>query len=253
MKNFSIVWTVVFLMIACNSTGTGSSAHDQLAALDSLVNNQPEQVTDRLEKMDIGNYSRADRAYYYLLLTIARNNSYVEFRDDSIISSATDWYRIGKDPILYARSLIYLGIVRYALNSMDTLPYIHLREAEHVMKAHAIEDPQLQVLLFGYLGDISMRNLNYDVADKYFEKELSVCKKTENHRNYIGTLINLFYSKILLKGTDEAEEIVMQLNNQDSIPDELVPYIKKVNAYFYQTGHTFNEAIAHTLNNSYLI
>jgi uncharacterized protein HemY len=74
-----------------------------------------------------------------------------------------------------------------------------LREAEHVMKAHAIEDPQLQVLLFGYLGDISMRNLNYTEADIYFEKELSVCKKTKNHQNYVGTLINLFYSKILLK------------------------------------------------------
>ncbi len=96
MKNFSIVWTVVFLMIACNSTGTGSSAHDQLAALDSLVNNQPEQVTDRLEKMDIGNYSGQIGPIYYLLLTIARNNSYVEFRDDSIISSATDWYRLVK-------------------------------------------------------------------------------------------------------------------------------------------------------------
>ncbi|HNY23773.1 MAG TPA: hypothetical protein PKM89_03310, partial [Bacteroidales bacterium] len=227
MRNFPIVWPVVFLMVACNSTG--SSMHEQLASLDSLVLSQPEQVTERLEKMDVVNYSPADRAYYNLLLTIAWDQSDVEIHDDSIILSATDWYRTGKDPALFARSLIYLGIVRYALNPMDTLPYIHLREAEQVMKTHAIEDPQLQVLLFGYLGDISMRNLNYDVADKYFEKELSVCKKTKNHRNYIGTLINLFYSKVLLKRTDEAEEIVMQLNTQDSIPDELVPYIKKVN------------------------
>jgi len=48
----------------------------------------------------------------------------------------------------------------------------------------------------------------------------------------------------LLKRTEEAEEIVLQLNTLDSIPDELVPYLKKVNAYYYQTEHTFNEAIA---------
>jgi uncharacterized protein HemY len=70
---------------------------------------------------------------------------------------------------------------------MDTLPYIHLREAEQVMKTHAIEDPQLLVLLYGYLGDISIRNINYTQADIYFEKELSVCKKTKNHQNYVGT------------------------------------------------------------------
>ncbi len=242
MKNFPIVWSVVFLLVACNSTG--SSVHEQLASFDSLVLSQPEQVAERLEKMDVGTYSPADRAYYDLLLTIARDQSDIGFRDDSIIFSATDWYRTGKNPALFARSLIYLGIVRYALNPMDTLPYIHLREAEQVMKAHAIEDPQLQVLLYGYLGDISMRNVNYTQADIYFEKELSVCKKTKNHQNYVGTLINLFYSKILLKRTDEAEEIVLQLNTLDSIPNELVPYLKKVNAYYYQTEHTFNEAIA---------
>ncbi len=242
MRNFPIVWPVVFLMVACNSTG--SSMHEQLASLDSLVLSQPEQVTERLEKMDVVNYSPADRAYYNLLLTIAWDQSDVEIHDDSIILSATDWYRTGKDPALFARSLIYLGIVRYALNSMDTLPYIHLREAEQVMKTHAIEDPQLLVLLYGYLGDISMRNVNYTEADIYFEKELSVCKKTKNHQNYVGTLINLFYSKILLKRTEEAEEIVLQLNTLDSIPNELVPYLKKVNAYYYQTEHTFNEAIA---------
>ncbi len=250
MKNFPIVWSVLFLLVACNSTETRSSVHKRLAALDSLVNNQPEQVTDCLEKMDVRNYSRADRAYYNLLLTIARDKSYVEFRDDSIISSATDWFRAGKDPLLFARSLIYLGIVRHTLNPMDTLPYLHLKEAEEVMKIHALEDPQLQVLLYGYMGDINLRNRNFSEAEFCFEKGLEAGKKAGNHRNYIGTLINLFYSKILLKKTDEVEEIVLQLNTLDSIPDELTPYIKKVNAYYYQTGHTLNEAIAHTLNDS---
>ncbi|MDD4500849.1 MAG: hypothetical protein PHP15_10710, partial [Bacteroidales bacterium] len=93
MRNFPIVWPFVFLLVACNSTE--SSMHEQLASLDSLVLSQPEQVTERLEKMDVVNYSPADRAYYNLLLTIAWDQSDVEIHDDSIILSATDWYRTG--------------------------------------------------------------------------------------------------------------------------------------------------------------
>lgn len=222
----------------------------RLANLDSLLSHRPRVVLDSLEQMDVSEHPGEVQSYYNLLLTIAKDKSYVDFTDDSIISLAAEWYRNGRDPEKLARSLIYLGIVRYALNPMDTLPYLHLKEAEDVMKVHAIEDPQLQVLLYGYLGDIALRNLNYDLADDYFEKELSACQKTENHRNYIGTLINLFYSKILLKKTDEVQEIVLQLNTLDSIPDDLTLYINKVNAYYYQTGHSFNEFIARTLSDS---
>jgi hypothetical protein len=100
----------------------------RLANLDSLLNQMPRVVLDSLEQMDISDYPEFDQAYYNLLLTIARDKAYVEFRDDSIISSATDWFRAGKDPLLFARSLIYLGIVRYSLNPMDTLPYLHVRK-----------------------------------------------------------------------------------------------------------------------------
>ena len=250
MRKFLWILLGLLLLVSCNTAIRQNAMQIRLANLDSLMSHVPRVVLDSLEQMDVSECPGEVQSYYNLLLTIARDKSYVDFTDDSIISLAAEWYRNGKDPEKLARSLIYLGIVRYGLNPMDTLPYLHLKEAEDVMKVHALEDPQLQVLLYGYLGDISIRNLNYDLADTYFEKELSACIKTENYRNYIGTLINLFYSKILLKKTDEVKEIVLQLNTMDSIPDELTPYLKKVNAYYYQTGHTLNEAIAHILNDS---
>jgi tetratricopeptide (TPR) repeat protein len=250
MRNSRLILLGLLLLVSCNTALRQNAMQKRLANLDSLLNQMPRVVLDSLEQMDISDYPEFDQAYYNLLLTIARDKAYVEFRDDSIISLAADWYRKGSDPEKLVRSLIYLGIVRYGLNPMDTLPYLQLKEAEGIMNIHALEDPPLQVLLYGYLGDIALRNLNYDLADDYFEKELSACQKTENHRNYIGTLINLFYSKILLKKTDEVQEIVLQLNTLDSIPDDLTLYINKVNAYYYQTGHSFNEFIARTLNDS---
>ncbi|HPJ83074.1 MAG TPA: hypothetical protein PLG64_04420 [Bacteroidales bacterium] len=192
MRNSRLILLGLLLLVSCNTAVRQNAMQKRLANLDNLLNQMPRVVLDSLEQMDISDYPEFDQAYYNLLLTIARDKAYVEFRDDSIISSATDWFRAGKDPLLFARSLIYLGIVRYSLNPMDTLPYLHLKEAEELMNVHALEDTPLQVLLYGYLGDISIRNLNYDLADTYFEKELSVCTKTENYRNYIGTLIGVY-------------------------------------------------------------
>jgi len=94
----------------------------RLANLDSLLNRMPRVVLDSLEQMDVSEHPGEVGSYYNLLLTIARDKAYVDFTDDSIISLAADWYRKDSDPEKFARSLIYLGIVRYALNPMDTLP-----------------------------------------------------------------------------------------------------------------------------------
>ncbi|MDY0353575.1 MAG: hypothetical protein RBQ92_05985, partial [Bacteroidales bacterium] len=250
MKNSRLIVLGLLLLVSCNTTIRQHVMQARLANLDSLLSHRPRVVLDSLEQMDVSEHPGEVQSYYNLLLTIAKDKSYVDFTDDSIISLAAEWYRNGRDPEKLARSLIYLGIVRYALNPMDTLPYLHLKEAEDVMKVHAIEDPQLQVLLYGYLGDINLRNRNYPEAEVCFEKGLEASKKAGNHRNYVLAFINLFYAKMFLGKTGEAEDIVLQINAIDSILNELIPSVKKVNAFFYQTGSTFKEAIIHSVNDS---
>ncbi|MDY0388432.1 MAG: LuxR C-terminal-related transcriptional regulator [Bacteroidales bacterium] len=250
MRKFLWILLGLLLLVSCNTAIRQHAMQARLANLDSLVNHVPRVVLDSLEQMDVSGCPGEVQSYYNLLLTIARDKSYVDFTDDSIISLAAEWYRNGKDPENLARSLIYLGIVRYGLNPMDTLPYLHLKEAEDVMKVHALEDPQLQVLLYGYLGDINLRNRNYPESEVCYEKGLEAGKKAGNHRNYVLAYINLFYAKIYVGKTEEAENIVLQINAMDSIPDELIPSVKKVNAFFYQTGPTFKEAIIHSVNDS---
>ncbi|MDD2290426.1 MAG: hypothetical protein PHT35_08160 [Bacteroidales bacterium] len=250
MKNSRLILLGLLLLVSCNTALRQNAMQIRLANLDSLLNQMPRVVLDSLEQMDVSEHPGEVQSYYNLLLTIARDKSYVDFTDDSIISLATDWYRNGRDPEKLARSLIYLGIVRYSLNPMDTLPYLHLKEAEELMNIHALEDPQLQVLLYGYLGDINLRNRNYPEAEVCFENGLEASKKAGNHRNYVLAFINLFYAKMYLDKTSEAEDIVLQINAIDSIPNELIPSVKKVNAFFYQTGSTFKEAIRHSINDS---
>ena len=248
MRKSRLILLGLLLLVSCNTAIRQHAMQARLANLDSLMSHVPRVVLDSLEQMDVSECPGEVQSYYNLLLTIARDKSYVDFTDDSIISLAAEWYRNGKDPEKLARSLIYLGIVRYGLNPMDTLPYVHLKEAEDVMKVHALEDPQLQVLLYGYLGNINMRNQNFEIADYYYEKGLCAAEKAGNHRNYAGALISLFYSKLLLDKETEAKHIIYQLHTLDSVPEELVPYIKKVTAFFYQTDISLYEAINHTLH-----
>ncbi|HRW95798.1 MAG TPA: hypothetical protein P5167_08125, partial [Bacteroidales bacterium] len=114
MRNFRFLILGLVLLVSCNTAVRQNAMQKRLANLDSLLNQMPQVVLDSLEQMDISDYPEFDQAYYNLLLTIARDKTYVEFRDDSIISLAADWYRKCSDPEKLARSLIYLGIVRYA-------------------------------------------------------------------------------------------------------------------------------------------
>ena len=120
----------------------------------------------------------------------------MHFRDDSIISLAADWYRNGKDPEKLARALMYLVRVRYVLIPMDSLPYLQMKEAVQGIIDLSLEDPTLLVLLYGYLGDINLRNINYTEAEVYYEMGLVVSYKDGKLRYYVLAFINLFYAKL---------------------------------------------------------
>ncbi|MDD4032847.1 MAG: hypothetical protein PHS48_06330 [Bacteroidales bacterium] len=250
MKHFWIFFPVLFLLTACHTAEKLSLVYKQLVALDSLLAWQPQAVLDSLNNMDIHDFPEAEEAYYNLLLTIAMDKSYYEFRDDRVISQAVAWYQQGKDPANYARSLLYKGIVLYSLNPIDTLAFIHFKEAEHVMKANKMENPSFFVLLYGYLGDINQRNKNYEVADEYYQKGLEASRKAGNYDNYVLSLVSLFYSKITLGEKEEAQKILKEINELDNVPVNQWLSPNNIYVVFSQTGNTFRDVINGTLNDS---
>ena len=250
MKHFWIFFPVLFLLTACHTAEKSSLVYKQLVALDSLLAWQPQAVLDSLNNMDIHDFPEAEEAYYNLLLTIAMDKSYYEFRDDRVISQAVAWYQQGKDPANYARSLLYKGIVLYSLNPIDTLAFIHFKEAEHVMKANKMENPSFFVLLYGYLGDINQRNKNYEVADEYYQKGLETSRKAGNYDNYVLSLVSLFYSKITLGEKEEAQKILKEINELDNVPVNQWLSPNNIYVVFSQTGNTFRDVINGTLNDS---
>src|SRR5690606_7808636 len=114
------------------------------------------------------------KAYYDLLKVISDDKTYVNFTNDSLINSVSDYYRSHEPRERnFIRSLAYQGIVRTRMGVKDSTVYEPLREADQLIQASFVPDPSLGYLINYFLGNIHYNNRNYDSAESYFLRTLN--------------------------------------------------------------------------------
>lgn len=86
------------------------------AYADSVMEDQPDSALHYLQKLDVSDFSDADKAYYGLLFTQATDKNYLPLLPcDSLIDAALDYYDEG-DGLLRAKALLYKGRIQQAMN-----------------------------------------------------------------------------------------------------------------------------------------
>src|SRR5690606_31717669 len=135
----SVAFIAIVLFIACNGR-ENNEIRKMLARWDTLLEKEPSAISDSLNRIDPGTLSRENRAYYSLLKTIADDKTYYEFKSDSLISKAVDFYHL-HEPYgnNYIRALTYQGIVRTRMGVTDSTVYEPLKKADHIF--HTQKNP----------------------------------------------------------------------------------------------------------------
>ena len=110
---------LVGLLIVSLLCGCRHSSDPSLAAADSLMEEHPDSALMMLNEYPSGTpTSEADSAYYALLLTHARYKNFIDETDDSLISSATDYFLDHDDKGKASRALFLQGMIRMNANRL---------------------------------------------------------------------------------------------------------------------------------------
>lgn len=208
------MWRVfVFLLslvclVICNSCRNRADEriYQRLSHWDTMVDSMPQLVSDSLQGVDPENMDRSNRAYYGLLKVISDDKTYVNFTNDSLISSVNDYYRL-HDPKNrnYIRALAYQGIVRTRMGVRDSTVYEPLREAGKLFASMPNPDPSLGYLISYFLGNINYNNRNYASADEYFRQTLDYAREEKDSIHLFDTYLALYWNDMEQKKFDRGK------------------------------------------------
>ncbi|KAA5408568.1 tetratricopeptide repeat protein [Bacteroides cellulosilyticus] len=111
MKNTVII--ILFAMFLLSSCTIRQDYNQQLLKADSLMQLRPDSALNILKSISPEKLStRADNAYYALLLTQAQDKNFVVQKDDSLIQIAVHYYDSIGDTKMQAKAHYYWGCVR---------------------------------------------------------------------------------------------------------------------------------------------
>lgn len=113
-----LLFTVV---LACCNGGEDTATMYELASIDSLLTQARDNVAAqiRLDSLDPEGFSKAERAYYSLLMTQAHYKNLIDDTTDAVINVAVDYYKNHGDNEKRTRSLLYQGCVYEVMGKHD--------------------------------------------------------------------------------------------------------------------------------------
>ena len=115
MKNTVII--ILFAMSLLSSCTIRQDYNQQLLKADSLMQFRPDNALNILKRISPKKLStRADNAYYALLLTQAQDKNFVVQKDDSLIQIAVHYYDSIGDTKMQAKAHYYWGCVYRDMN-----------------------------------------------------------------------------------------------------------------------------------------
>lgn len=117
MKN-KFALTILFLAVSLLTACSVRQKNDlRLMQIDSLMQSRPDSALRILQGIPMGGLAtRADSAYYALLLTQARDKNFVVQKDDSLIGYAVAYYDKVGDARMQAKAHYYRGCVYRDMN-----------------------------------------------------------------------------------------------------------------------------------------
>ena len=202
------MWRLFFFLlplgclVVCYSCGNKANEHvyQQLSSWDSMIDSEPQRVSDSLQMINPEDLDRATKAYYGLLKIISDDKTYVNFTSDSLINSVSDYYRF-YDPKSnnYIRALAYQGIVRTRMGVRDSTIFEPLREAGKLFLSMQNPDPSIGYLINYFLGNIHYVNRSNTVADEYFRKALNYSYQERDSIHLFDTYLALYWNEMVPK------------------------------------------------------
>jgi len=193
MKPRNLIFTlaVFTLALTCCNGGHDTAAMRELASIDSALTiaRQYESAQQRLDSMRPASFSKAERAYYNLLITQAHYKNYIDDTTDAVINEAVNYYKNhGDEPEKLTRSLLYQGCVYEILGDAEKA-IASYKDAENVAEDDDMENKAYAKLR---LATLYADNSNYaDLKIKKYKEALDLYRRLGDKHYQIVCLTDI--------------------------------------------------------------
>ncbi len=229
LKTTAKILCLLLLFSSCNSGQR--TINLKLSAWDKNLDKTPDVILDSLSSYDTTGISEKNKAYYSLLVTIAKNKSGIIERRDSVITEAASFFEKENDYDKLCRALLYKGIILYNLTRPPFNIYASLKGAEVVYNKHKLDNPQVEAEIYRYLGKTLRNNRNFTDAEPLLKKSIRINDSIKNHSGAQFGRLDLFWLYQLHRKKMEAYSCLLAV----SLNDTTSPIIR----------YNYNNAFAH--------
>lgn len=162
---YIIIWLLGFL--SSTSCTQRHQSHALLVQADSVMEEYPDSALHILESIEPQQLNmQADRAYYALLLTQARDKNYIVQTDDSLIRLAVQYYDSIGDIPMQAKAHYYKGCIYRDANLCGEAVQEYLTAIPLAKKAG---NPKLQGLIYNHAGYLYYLQDLLEQADSIYQ------------------------------------------------------------------------------------
>ena len=243
-RKFSFcICLVICVVVACNRN-EDKATHRRLSQWDAVLDSIPRQVADSLRLLDPHKLSRENRAYHNLLKVISDDKNYVDFTSDSLINATVAYYQRHRPTNEnYMRALAYQGIVRTRMGINDTTVFEPLKEADRQFKQQLNPSPSTGYLIYYFLGNIHYNNVNYQVANNYFEQALHYAAQQNDSIHLFDTYLALYWNEMNQRNFETAKKYLNLISAFEKKWPEKDFLILNAKSIYYDTQGLYYNAL----------
>lgn len=241
----AVLVLLAFLSFSCIrfiERDSGADLKRKLFSLDRKVYQSPSDVLDSLFKYREGHsavynpdnqfFNREINALSNLIYSIAYEQQYGVFKNDSLIDISYEWYKNSDNHLNKCRAILYKAIALHSKDKYDSLAYSSIREAEKIYLDELDWDYNLGATLYKYLGKFHRSNSNTEMAGEAFTKSFEFSKKGDNKNQYLSASLDLFSHYLRIGNYSRALEAISVFGNESDLPGH-IEYSLNYNMFNY--------------------
>lgn len=190
------------------------------AYADSVMEDQPDSALHYLQRLDVSDFSDADKAYYGLLITQATDKNYLPLLPcDSLIDAALDYYNEG-DGLLRAKALLYKGRIQQAMKMPEKAIANYYAGLSKL--GNTSSELRLKGMFYDNLGGVYQEQLLDEKALEMFQQSYYCDSLLNDEKLLKHSISNIAWTHLLLDHEDIAKQYLdralkLGLKQNDSV------------------------------------
>lgn len=209
------LFLAVFFTLAACDTEQRQHVESTLSDVESYINEHPDSALVVLQAVDsTALTTRALRARYSLLRTMALDKCYLDITAPGLLDAAVAWYEHHGTPDEKMKSLYYQGRIAQDKTDRNSAAVYFARAEEY---AEVVNDKHALALLYLAEATLYEGRYNLDKEKEYTEKALTVFKEQEDpaYESVLCQLAMIYHNKQDWHKADSLYSIALHANPID--------------------------------------